>query len=120
VFTLDLPSKYKALVALVGFIDLGKSVDPVFSILDWRGHNLSSQAELNEAAQKTLPIKSGLGDKAHWGIFPKDERKNVMTCLQQTKHSLAIDKPYDSTQVVFTYAESLADEIDTHYAASAV
>ncbi|WP_426171150.1 hypothetical protein [Pseudoduganella sp. R-34] len=117
VFTLDLPSKYRAFLALVGFIDLGKSVDPVFSILDWRSHHLPSDAELNEAARKTLPVKSGLGDQAHWGIFPKDERKNVMACLQQTRHSLTINMPYDPSKVVFTYPESLADDIDAHYAA---
>jgi hypothetical protein len=118
VFMLDLPSKYKACVALVGFMDLEKSVDPVFSVLDWRGHDLPSETVLNEAAQKTLPIKSGLGDQRHWGIFPKDERKNVMTCLQQTKYSLTITMPYDPSQVTFKYAESLADEIDAHYTAS--
>ena len=120
VFTLDLPSKYKAFVVLVGFIDLGKSVDPVFSILDLRRHHLPSEAELNQAAKYTLPVKSGLGDQAHWGIFPKDERKNVMACLQQTKHSLTINMPYDPSQVVFTYAEALADEIDAHYAAKGI
>jgi hypothetical protein len=119
VFTLDLPSGYQAFVAIAGFIDLGKSVDPVFSILDWRCHTLPSQAELNEAALKTLPVKSGLGNQAHWGIFPRDERKNVMACLQQTEHCLTIDIPYDPSQVVFSYAESLAAEIDAHYAANA-
>jgi len=120
VFTLDLPSRYKAFLALVGFLDLGKSVDPVFSILDWRSHNAPSQKELNEAAKKSLPIKSGLGLNSHWGIFPKDERRNVMTCLQQTNFSLSIDIPYDPSQVVFSYAESLAADIDAHYAVSAL
>ncbi|SFG68664.1 hypothetical protein SAMN05518865_11639 [Duganella sp. CF458] len=119
VFALSLPSANRALLVLVGFLDLGKSVDPVFSVLDWRGEDAPSQLTLDQAARKdTIPIQSGLGKQAHWSIFVKDERKNVMSCLEQTSLSVTVGMPFDPDQVVFSYVEALAREIDAHFAAT--
>lgn len=118
VFTLNLPSANKALLVLVGVMDLGKSVDPVFSVLNWRGDNVLSQSMLDEAAKDTIPVQSGLGPQAHWGILPRDERKNVMAYLEMTSLCVTVEMPYDPEQVVFSYAEGLAREIDAHFAGS--
>ena len=115
VFTLDLPSANKGLLVLVGLMDLGKSVDPVFSVLSWRGSDILSQAMLDEAAKESIPVRSGLGLQAHWGIFPKDERKNVLACLERTSLVVTAEMPYDQHQVVFSYAEELARQIDAHF-----
>lgn len=118
VFTLNLPSADKALLVLVGVMDLGKSVDPIFSVLNWRGGDELSQSMLDEAAKDTVPVQSGLGPQAHWGILPRDERKNVMTCLEQTSLFVKVEMPYDPEKVVFSYAEGIAREIDAHFAGS--
>ena len=117
VFALSLPSANKAFLVLVGFLDLGKSIDPVFSVLDWRDENAPSQLMLDQAARKdTIHLQSGLGERAHWGIFVKDERKNVMNCLEQTSLFVTVEMPYDPDQVVFSYVEALARDIDAHFA----
>lgn len=117
-FTLDLPSANKGLLVLVGFMDLGKSVDPVFSVLKWRGRSVPTQAMLDEAAKETIPVQSGLGPQAHWGIIPEDERKNVMACLERISLSVTVEMPYDPTLVVFSYVEGLARDIDAHFTGS--
>ena len=114
-FFLNLPNGYRALFVLVGFIDLGKSVDPVFSVLNWRGKELPPQMELEEAARETLPIQSGLGEQTHIGIFPTDERKSVMACLDATGQSIAAQVPYSPERVVFKNIEAIADEIYAHF-----
>jgi hypothetical protein len=116
VYFMNLPSGYKALLVLVGFIDLGKSFDPVFSVLNWRGKSLPLQAELDEVARKTIPFQSGLGEEAHIGIIPKDERKSVMACLEATGQFTEIEMPYSPESVVFQYVEGIAHQIDDHFA----
>lgn len=115
VFTLDLPSANKGLLVLVGLMDLGKSVDPVFSVLSWRGSDILSQAMLDEAAKESIPVRSGLGLQAHWGIFPEDERKDVMACLERTSLVVTAEMPYDPHQVVFSYVDELARQIDAYF-----
>ncbi|KQV56407.1 MULTISPECIES: hypothetical protein [unclassified Duganella] len=119
-YSLDLPGGQKALLVLVGFIDLGKSVDPVFSVLNWRGSGALSQSILDELATvDTIPIQSGLGKQAHWGIFVTDERKKFMACLETTGQSVTVDMPYIPDQVVFSFVEALARELDAHFSGSA-
>lgn len=115
VFFLDLPNGHKALLVLVGFMDLGKSVDPIFSVLNWRGKILPSQIALEDAARETVPIQSGLGEQAHIGIFPTDERKSVMAWLDATGKSIAAKVPYNPEHVVFKNIEAIADEIHAHF-----
>ncbi len=114
-FFMALPSGNKALFALVGFIELEKSIEPVFSVLNWRGQQLPSQATLHTACQKTLIFKSGLGDQAHIGILPKDRRTNTMTFLEASGHCTEIEMAFDAEKVVFINKEAIAKEIDQHF-----
>ncbi|MDR7376970.1 hypothetical protein J2X19_001628 [Rhodoferax ferrireducens] len=115
VFLLKLPNGYKAMLVLVGFIDLSRSVDPVFSVLNWLGTDLPSQVELDNAARTAMQFQSGLGDMAHIGILPEDERKSVMADLEATGQSTATEMPYNPESFVFKFAEAIGNEISAHF-----
>jgi hypothetical protein len=117
VFLMNLPSGYTAVFVLVGFIELGKSIDPVFSVLNWRGY--ATQVQLGMTTHDTLSFSSGLGENLHIGLFPTDERKNVMANLVASKHFALETMPFDISSVVFKNVEAIADEIDAHFGASA-
>jgi hypothetical protein len=114
VFTRTLPSGYKAIFVLVGFYDDGKSVDPVFSVLRWRGHHVPSDSELREAAASPLQFSSGLGLMPHVGIFPQG-RTSVMAGFEETEWSIGIEMPYDPYRAVFTFVERIAEDIDASF-----
>lgn len=100
-FLYALPSGYKTLLVLAGFIDLGKSVDPVFSVLRWHRKTMPTQDELEAAAAQTLPLPSGLGHQPHLGLLPDDRRTNVMSWLQDTGLRLGATLPFDTDGVAF-------------------
>jgi hypothetical protein len=115
VFLLHLPSGYMAALVLVGFLDLGKSIDPIFSVLNWRGERTPTETELHEGQRETLLFQSGLGEMAHVGIVTKDERKSVMANLVATDQVIASTMPFDSERTVFFFVEGIAGRIDEHF-----
>lgn len=114
VFTRTLPSGYKAIFVLVGLFDDGKSVDPVFSVLRWRGYHVPSDSELREAAANPLQFPSGLGPMPHVGIFPQG-RVSVMAGFEATGWSIGVEMPYDPNRAVFTFVERIAEDIDASF-----
>ena len=81
-FLLVLPSGDSAALVLVGYRDLGKSIDPVFSVLCWRG----AQGELPcaDAPVKTLELSTYDRSYAHVAVIPGDARPDIMASLQST------------------------------------
>jgi hypothetical protein len=101
---------------LVGFMDLGKSIDPLFSVPNWRGQQAPAQYELVRSSLDTLIFSSGLGPKKHIGLLSDDRRKSVMTMLLRTDISFETKLPFDSDSVVFGNLDYIRAEIDVHFA----
>ena len=115
VFSLALPSKGSALLVLVGFIELEKSIDPVFSVINYR---IASPAELPthiDDSEKTLVFsKAFYRPFAHFAILPKDERRSILFGLEPV--SVSIDSPmaYERDSTVWLSVGRIAGEIDVH------
>jgi hypothetical protein len=115
VYLLSLPAGHYAAMILVGFMELSKSIVPVFSVPNWRGLQAPTQRELDLASLDTLIFSSGLGPQKHIGILPDDGRTNVMSILLRTGISLEMTLRFDSDSVVFGNAEYLRTEINAHF-----
>lgn len=111
VFLLELPGGGHAALVLAGFLDLGKSLDPVFSVPAWRGATAPTASELGGKRMKTLRFASGLGPQEHVGIIPNG-RASVMAGLVPTKTLLGPEIRFDPDSVVFTDVQQIAKEID--------
>lgn len=115
VFSLALPSKSYALLVLVGFKELEKSIDPVFSIMDWR---VTSPAELPEHINgrgKTLSFsKSFYRPFGHVAILPKDERRNILSGLEPVNTKILSPMPYEPDSTVWLTVGRIANEIEKH------
>ena len=111
VFLLDLPSQRRAAMVLVDHLDLGESIEPVFSVLGWCGHAAPTKEELMRFRDKALVFSSGLGSKKHVGILCFDKRKNPLKPLQRINITFQ-GLPYDSTSRVFVTLDRIAAEAD--------
>lgn len=115
VFSLALPGKSFALLVLVGFKELEKSIDPVFSVIDWR---VTSQAELpdhfNGSVKPLLFSKSFSRPFRHVAILPKDERRSILSGLEPVNTTFSAAMPYDPDSTVWLAVGRIANEIDKH------
>ncbi|QSX79408.1 hypothetical protein [Agrilutibacter solisilvae] len=119
VFLLDLPTQGKAAMVVVAYVDLGSSVEPIFSVLDWRGPDVPARAELGRCSAKSLVFSSGLGNRRHVGILCFDKRKNPIKPLERTGLVLP-DLPYDNEGKVFVTLSRIAQEADAQLGAPAL
>jgi hypothetical protein len=115
VYLLTIPAGQYVAMILVGFMELSKSIEPVFSIPDWLGHHAPTQTELGRTSSDTLVFSSGLGPQKHVGIFLDDGRKNVMAMFLPTSISLPKELPFDQDSVVFGNLEYLYAQINAHF-----
>lgn len=111
VFLIDLPSGNKAALVLVGFLELEKSIDPVFSALCWQGTVAPTKEELEQWGQKTVIFDSGLGSRPHIGILPRDERKSIMADLQLLENLSFPGLAYSPQSITFKSVRRIAEEI---------
>jgi len=112
VFLISLPNGNKAALVLVGFLELEKSTDPVFSALCWQGEVAPTKEELAQWIQKTVVFESGLGPKPQIGIFPRDDRKSIMASLQMLEGVNFPDLPYfRHNSTTFKVVERIAEEM---------
>lgn len=112
VFLLDLARGWKAMLVLVGQLDLGKSVDPVFTVPLWRARRAPTQQEVDAALASTMTFESGLGEQRHVGILPSDGRRNVMAHLEPTVLVARTPLPFDPDLAVFKNVEAIVGEIE--------
>lgn len=113
VFLIALPNGNKAALVLVGFLELEKSTDPVFSALCWQGEDNPSREELEPFILHTVAFESGLGAMPHVGIIPRDERKSIMSDLQFLDYLSFPGLPFSPRNVVFTGLGRIAQDIQT-------
>jgi hypothetical protein len=116
VYLLGLPAGHHVAMILVGFMELSKSIDPLFTVPNWRGHQAPAQHELDRSSLEPLIFSSGLGPQKHIGILPDDRRKSVMATLLRTGLSLGTKLPFDSDSVVFGNLGYIRTEINAHFA----
>ena len=116
-FLLALPGQGFALLVLVGFMELEKSIDPVFSVMDRR---IASPAELPAQItgdDKTLVLsKSFHRAFEHVAILPKDERRSILSGLERVDVSAVSPMPYARESTVWLSVGRMANEIDAHLA----
>ncbi len=108
---LDLPSGHRAALVIVGFKDLGGSLDPLFSVSRWRGNSGDMPPLSLIASMGTLSIPSFLNERAHVGILPSDGKKSLLSGLQPfgiVEPAL----PFSPTDAVWLSMGRIASEID--------
>lgn len=79
---LDLPSGHRAALVIVGFKDLGSSLDPLFSVSRWHGTRGDIPPLPLIASMGTVNMPSFRKEHAHVGILPPDGKKSLMSGLQ--------------------------------------
>jgi hypothetical protein len=115
IYLLNLADGQNIALILVGFMDLGKRIDPLFSVPNWCGGAAPAQDELANLSLQPLIFSSGLGPCKHLGLFGDDGRKNVMTMLLRTGLTLETKLPYDADSVVFGNLEYVRSQINAHF-----
>ena len=94
-FLLPLPKGKHALMVLIGYHDMDTSVDPVFSVLRWRGD--APVGDLHGLVDTTalLAFKSGLGPKTQLGILPGDKPAPLLARLIPLNTIVTANLPFD-------------------------
>jgi hypothetical protein len=116
VFLLPLSSDLYAPLVLIGYQELEKSIEPNFVALDWRGHVLPEEMELNDIARNVIPFKSGLGPKIQVGVLPADGRKNPIDGMIMTSSKVNRVFSHEPFDTVFISLNRIVKEINTHFA----
>ncbi len=115
VLSLDLPQGGSALLVLVGFAELEKSVDPVFSVLGQRFASPPDMpVQITETDTTLVLSKTSFRPYQHVAILPKDERRNILSGLAQTNIPVAGAMPYQRDSTVWLALGRIAKEIDSH------
>jgi hypothetical protein len=113
-----LPQGSSALLVLVGFAELEKSVDPVFSVLARRvASHADIPAHITESDATLVLSKTSYRPYQHIAILPKDERRNILAGLVQTDITMEGDLPYQKDSTVWLALGRLTKEIDAHLSA---
>lgn len=117
VFSLALPGQGFALLVLVGFMELEKSIDPVFSVMARRIASLAELPDQITGDDKTLAFsKSFPRVFEHVAILPKDERRSILSGLERVEVSAVSPMPYERESTVWLSVGRMANEIDAHLA----
>jgi hypothetical protein len=112
VFLLPLPSGGNAALVLVGFWENEKSIDPIFSILKWRGRTEPTPAELKKATQTTISLPDVLGPVKHVAVFPLGRQKDPMIGLIATSAAVETPMPFDELSTLHTQLCGIAEKAD--------
>lgn len=112
VFSLALPSKHTALLVLVGFIELEKSIDPVFSVLPVRFVSPSEFPARITSHEETLRFPRVFKEPLHVAILPKDERRSILTGLVPVNIPVESAMPFQTKRTAWLALGRIADEID--------
>jgi hypothetical protein len=112
VFLLPLPSGSNAALVLVGYWENEKSIDPIFSLLRWRGTAEPAAAELKVAAKTPISLSDTLGPQKHIGIFPLGRRKDPMIGLIPTSAVVETPMPFDELSTLHTQLGVIAKKAD--------
>lgn len=115
VFSLALPSGNTALLILVGYKELTESIDPVFSALSWRAASIEAAPQHITTTDPTLPFNAFRKQCAHVAILPGDQRRNILSGLEQTSIRVEPLLPYDPESIVWLAIGRIAREIDAFY-----
>ncbi|MEY4561623.1 MAG: hypothetical protein RLZZ618_900 [Pseudomonadota bacterium] len=112
VFLLPLPRGKHALMVLIGYHDMEESIDPVFSVLRWRGD--APQPDLNGLVGTTglLSFKSGLGPKTQLGILPGDKPVPLLARLVPLNAVVAASLPFDPYKAMWISIGRIAKEAE--------
>lgn len=111
VFLLELSGGRKAAMVLAGQLDLGDSVQPIFSVLRWCGRAVPSLEELMTVGETSLASPSGLGLRSQVGVLWLDKRRHPLAPLQKTGTILP-GWSRDNQDAVFLTADRIAREAD--------
>ena len=110
VFSIDLPSGHIALLTLVGFCELESSIDPIFSVPNWRGRP-GDKIPLLTPETETLVFDLSGRKSNHVAILPGDERKKLLGRLKKIETLLELPLP-KSGGAVWISVGRIAMEID--------
>lgn len=116
VFLLPLSNDLHAALVLIGYQELEKSLEPNFVALDWRGHGLPEEKQLNDVASDVISFKSGLGPKIQVGVLPSDGRKNPIDGMIMTSCKVNRVFSYKPFDTVFISLGRIIKEINEHFA----
>ena len=108
---LDLPSGHRAALVIVGFKDLGSSLEPLFSVSRWRGTRGDIPPLPLIASMGTVNMPSFRKEHAHVGILPPDGKKSLMSGLQPfgiVEPAL----PFSPSDAVWLSIGRIASELD--------
>lgn len=117
VFLLPLSNNLYASLVLIGYQELEKSIEPNFVALDWRGHGLPEEKQLNDVANNVISFESGLGPKIQFGVLPEDGRKNPIDGMIITSSKVTRVFSYKPFDTVFISLGRIVKEINAHFAA---
>ena len=117
-YVLQLPSGHRGALVIVGFKDLGHSLDPVFSVAQWRGGGDEVPPLAHLAQLGTLRMPSFLKSHAHVGIIPPDGPQGFMSRLQPVG-VVPQPWPFDPADAIWLSIGRLAREVDRQLAGQA-
>lgn len=115
VFSLALPSQRQVLLVLVGFVELEKSIDPVFSVLAQPIASAESLPIRITGDAPTLVLSKGFRQPfRHVAILPRDERKDILTGLTPLDITVEAALPFQREHTVWLALGRIASEVDAH------
>lgn len=115
VLSLELPSQRQVLLVLVGFVELEKSIDPVFSVLAQPIVSAESLPIRIAGDVPTLVLSKGLRQPfQHVAILPRDERRDILTGLTRLDITVEPALPFQREHTVWLALGRIASEVDAH------
>ena len=90
---------------MIGYMKDEKSVEPIFSGLNWRGRRLPSSSVLKKCAR--VSFESGLRPGKQVGLLNMDGGKNPMAALVRTSTVINTRIRADSYKAVFLFLEGV-------------
>lgn len=117
VFVLGLPDGGRAALVMVGFKDLGHSLDPVFTVSAWRGSDSDLPPTDRLATMGTLSMPSFRKRHAHVAVIPPDGRQGFMSRLQRVGGVAGL-WPFEPADVIWLSLGRIAREIHRQQAST--
>lgn len=119
VFSLALANAEHAVLVLVGYKDVGDSIDPVFSAPCWRGQ-LSDLPTVLDFSAGHIPFQAFQKTCQHVAILPTDERRSILSGLTPHHHPCLHIPELQADSVVWLSLNRIAKEIDRYLDAKIV
>ncbi len=105
VFLVPLSKRTYGALVLIGHMKDEKSVEPIFSGLNWRGRHLPSPSVLKRCAR--VSFESALGPRKQVGLLNMEDRKNPMAALVRTSTVITTRIRADPNNTVFLFLEGV-------------